>query len=204
MDVIIPTNLVCVLFGPPIPTSSFNFIAFYGNQGGVGFKLPKKDLSCSELFINVFVMYYIYGISGPSLYTYGVYRLYGSYSAECVLLTFTSSPHTGAASSMLASNETELGSADENANVSALLILLDKFLSTDIKIGSLYCCIVKFQHHSQRKLLVSLGFISSPLYALPPHALSFDILSAPPTSLYFDDVPPLSLYDILSVPPLSL
>ena len=26
---IIPTNLVCVLFGPPIPTLSFNFIVFY-------------------------------------------------------------------------------------------------------------------------------------------------------------------------------
>ena len=29
MDVIIPTNLVCVLFDPFIPTSSFNFIVFY-------------------------------------------------------------------------------------------------------------------------------------------------------------------------------
>ncbi len=26
MDGIIPTNLVCILFGPAIPTSSFNFI----------------------------------------------------------------------------------------------------------------------------------------------------------------------------------
>jgi hypothetical protein len=26
VDVIIPTNLVCVLFGPAIPTSYFNFI----------------------------------------------------------------------------------------------------------------------------------------------------------------------------------
>ena len=29
MDVIIPTNLVCVLFDPAIPTSSFNYIVFY-------------------------------------------------------------------------------------------------------------------------------------------------------------------------------
>ena len=29
MDMIIPTNLVCILFGPPIPTSPFNFIVFY-------------------------------------------------------------------------------------------------------------------------------------------------------------------------------
>ena len=29
MDVIIPTNLVCVLFGPAIPTSSFNFQFFF-------------------------------------------------------------------------------------------------------------------------------------------------------------------------------
>ena len=29
VDMIIPTNLVCILFGPPIPTSPFNFIVFY-------------------------------------------------------------------------------------------------------------------------------------------------------------------------------
>ena len=29
VDVIIPTNLVYVHFGPPIPTSSFNFMVFY-------------------------------------------------------------------------------------------------------------------------------------------------------------------------------
>ena len=29
MDVIIPTNLVCVLFDPAIPTSSFNFIQLF-------------------------------------------------------------------------------------------------------------------------------------------------------------------------------
>ena len=29
MDVIIPTNLVRVLFDPAIPTSSFNYIVFY-------------------------------------------------------------------------------------------------------------------------------------------------------------------------------
>ena len=29
MNVIITTNLVCVLFDPAIPTSSFNFIVFY-------------------------------------------------------------------------------------------------------------------------------------------------------------------------------
>ena len=29
MDVIIPTNLVCVLFGATIPTSSFNFIQLF-------------------------------------------------------------------------------------------------------------------------------------------------------------------------------
>ena len=29
VDVIIPTNLVCVLFGPAIPTSSFNFIQLF-------------------------------------------------------------------------------------------------------------------------------------------------------------------------------
>ena len=28
MDVVIPTNLVCVLFDPAIPTSSFNYIVF--------------------------------------------------------------------------------------------------------------------------------------------------------------------------------
>ena len=28
VDMIIPTNLVCTLFGPPIPTSPFNFIVF--------------------------------------------------------------------------------------------------------------------------------------------------------------------------------
>ena len=28
MDVIIPTDLVCVLFDPAIPTSSFNYIVF--------------------------------------------------------------------------------------------------------------------------------------------------------------------------------
>ena len=28
MDMIIPTNLVCILFSPPIPTSPFNFIVF--------------------------------------------------------------------------------------------------------------------------------------------------------------------------------
>ena len=29
VDVIIPTNLVCVLFDPVITTSSFNYIVFY-------------------------------------------------------------------------------------------------------------------------------------------------------------------------------
>ena len=29
VDMIIPTNFVCILFGPPIPTSPFNFIVFY-------------------------------------------------------------------------------------------------------------------------------------------------------------------------------
>ena len=29
MDVIIPTNLVCVLFDSAIPTSSFNYIVFF-------------------------------------------------------------------------------------------------------------------------------------------------------------------------------
>ena len=29
MDATIPTNLVCVLFDPAIPTSSFNYIVFY-------------------------------------------------------------------------------------------------------------------------------------------------------------------------------
>jgi hypothetical protein len=29
VDVIIPTNLVCVLFGPAIPTSPFNFIQLF-------------------------------------------------------------------------------------------------------------------------------------------------------------------------------
>ena len=29
VDMIIPTNLVCILFSPPIPTSPFNFIVFY-------------------------------------------------------------------------------------------------------------------------------------------------------------------------------
>ena len=29
VDMIIPINLVCILFGPTIPTSPFNFIVFY-------------------------------------------------------------------------------------------------------------------------------------------------------------------------------
>ena len=49
MDLIIPTNLVCVLFGPAIPTSSFNFFiliaisAASNNDGTLQRKLERND-----------------------------------------------------------------------------------------------------------------------------------------------------------------
>ena len=44
VDVIIPTNLVCVLFGPPIPISSFSFIVFYTCNN----KVSVSCLQCTD------------------------------------------------------------------------------------------------------------------------------------------------------------